>query len=86
MNLHRFSELKYKNGALHLSKNSIKKYTQGEDDNKVKVSEKSKGIKKNNKLSYQEILKEREKNSEFATGKKYKRAKGAAKKFMKKKK
>jgi len=27
MNLHRFTELKYKNGALHLSKNSIKKYT-----------------------------------------------------------
>ena len=86
MNLHRFSELKYKNGALHLSKHSVQKYTSDQDENKNKISENSKKIKKNKKLSYQEILKERETNSEFATGKKYKRAKGAAKKFMKKKK
>ena len=38
MNLHRFTELKYKNGALHLSKNSIKKYTQDQDEGKKDFS------------------------------------------------
>ena len=79
MNLHRFTDLKYKNGALTLSKDKLKKYT---SDGGPPVSDKSKGIKKN-RLTYEEIKKQREENPEYATGKKYKRSKGAQKKLVK---
>ena len=78
MNLHRFTDLKYKNGALTLSKDKLKKYT-GDHDH-VPLKKDSKGIKK--RLSYQDIMAEREMNEEYATGKKYKRSKGSQKKLV----
>ena len=78
MNLHRFTDLKYKNGALTLSKDKLQKYTG--DYDRVPIKKESKNIKKR---SYEDIMKQRSENPEYATGKKYKRSKGSQKKLVK---
>ena len=83
VNLHRFTDFKYRKGALTLSKNILKKYTDNGPDRKPKVSDKSKGIGKK-KYSYEEIVKRREDNPEFATGKKFKSQRGQNGKLNKK--
>ena len=51
-----------------------------------KLNLQSKGIKKEkNRFTYQDIMKKRESNPEYATGKKYKKQKGARQKYAKKK-
>ena len=72
VNLHRYTDFKYRNGALHLSKDMLKKYTDDGPSDINKVSDKSKGIGKK-KYTYEEIVKRRELNPEFATGKKFKK-------------
>ena len=59
VNLHRYTDFKYRNGALTLSKDMLKKYTGDVPDKINKVSDKSKGIGKK-KYSYEEIVKRRE--------------------------
>ena len=81
MNFHRFTDMRYKDGALNVSKEGVKKYT-SEESVRPQLSHHSKEIKKQ-KLSYDEIMKARAHNPEFGTGKKYKRSKGSSKKLNK---
>ena len=81
MNLHRHSDMKFKKGALILSKENVQKYTQDGGYNKYSHLDYGKSEAKKDRLTYEEIVKRRETNSEFATGKKYKRTKGSFKKL-----
>ena len=85
MNLHRHTDFRYNNGAISLSKDQVKAFESEVsvvDQERMKISEKSKGIKK---LTYEDIKKKREQVEDFATGKKFKKPRGMNKKLIKKK-
>ena len=80
LNFHKFTDLKYSNGALNVSKEGVKNFTS--DSKGPQMSHHSKPIQKK-KLTFEQIKKHRETVPEFATGKKFKRAKGSSKKLNK---
>ena len=82
LNFHKFTDLRYKDGALNVSREGLKKFT---DDNysAPKLSHHSKPIAKN-KLSYDQIKAKQALNPEFATGKKFKKNRGSSSKLNKK--
>ena len=82
MNLHRFTDMRYKDGALNISREGMKKFTD-ELGSTVQLSHHQKPQERK-KLSFEEIKKRRETNPDFATGKKFKRTKGFGKKLNKK--
>ena len=82
LNLHKFTDLKYKNGALNVTKEGLKKYMDDGPERK-QLSHHSKPIQKN-RLSYLEIKAKQDVNSEFGTGKKYKKSRGSNAKLNKK--
>ena len=86
LNLHRFTDFKYANGALNLSKDGVKQYTNDRTTSRKSATDhlhKTKNIKKE-KMSYEFIKKQRIENPEFATGKQFRRSKGSAGKLNKK--
>ena len=89
LNLHRHTDFKFKDGALNLvDKEKVKFYSSDKDDQDQSKSafgilDSSKQIRKQ-RLTYDQIQKERLKNPEFGTGKKFKRSKGSSKKLNKK--
>ena len=85
INFHRHTDLKYKNGALTLSKDKINKYASDHFRERPEISTFSQEIKKKHKWTHDEIKQRREENPEFATSKRFKKAKGSAKSFIKKK-
>ena len=72
------TDLKYKNGALNVTKEGMYKFTHEHGD-APRLSHHSKNIKKKEKVvhSYDYIKQQQQRgNDEFGTGKKYKRVKG----------
>ena len=87
INWHQMSLAKYKNGALHFSKAALERFEKGDflggayksagvsasvDD--IKIGREKKEKKKH---TYEEIMKKREVNPEYMTGKRYKKSRGA---------
>lgn len=78
MNLHLFSGAKYRDGALNLTKTGINQI----EGRANQPFGKGKGVHQKNKKTYEDIVKERDSNPEYMTGKKFKKKKGnVAKKF-----
>ena len=77
---------KYKNGALHFSKDALKRMDEGDllggayksagmkQDDTVKIGREKVERKKH---SYEEIKKKREENPDFMTGKRHKKSRGS---------
>ena len=87
INLHRYSDMKYKNGALNISKGNLNKYTKdaGPDDRYAHLNYNKPNKVEKERMTYEKIKAQRDINPEFATGKKYKRSKGSQKKLVKQK-
>jgi hypothetical protein len=76
INLHLFSAAKYRDGALNLTREGINKIEGREPFKKKKPFEKKK--------SFEDIIKVRENNPEFMTGKRFHKKRGnVGKKFKK---
>ena len=90
MNMHQMSLGKYKNGTLYFSKSALERLDKGDllggaykgagvidpkdSDEKIRFGK----VKKEKKThSYAEIMKERESNADYMTGKRYKKSRGA---------
>ena len=96
VNWHQNSLGVYKDGSLHFSKTALERMERGDiyggafakpskvvDDGKVKMRAEQ---KHRAKMSYEEIMKAKESNEEFRTGKRFKKSRGAAGKIHRKKK